>query len=280
MVPSGCQAALMPQALSPDPGIRIHDVVDGDTAWLEPLLALGREFFPDHAAMAARLRQKAAAPAAADPRFVHHQWLIEVTGQAAAAAGAAMCCFSYVPARNLGLGIYLAVRPAYRSLPVAGHSRLAGWLHAAIGQQLASDAARAGRPLPWGLAVEVSVPALVAQYWRYGLRVLPIAYREPHFPQGWRPLDNLADLPPITWQPAELGLFPCAGRAVDVAAPQLLTDVVAAFLIDHYGFPKESEHPEVQRMLAVASIAAASVAAASTVAVAPSLASAEGDHCG
>jgi hypothetical protein len=277
MVQSGCQSAVVSCQSSvasrqSPAGIRIHDVVDGDTAWLEPLLALGRAFFPDHAAMTARLRQKAAAPAAADPRFMHHQWLIEVTGQAAAAAGAAMCCFSYVPARNLGLGIYLAVRPAYRSLPVAGHSRLAGWLHAAIGQQLASDAARAGRPLPWGLAVEVSVPALVAQYRRYGLRVLPIAYREPHFPEGWRPLDNLADLPPITWQPAELGLFPCAGRASDVAAPQLFTDIVAAFLIDHYGFPRE--HSEVQRMLATASIAAAAQAATLSRAIA------EGDRCG
>lgn len=260
MVQSGCQSSAVSRQ-SPA-GIRIHDVVDGDIAWLEPLLALGREFFPDHAAMAARLRQKAAAPAAADPRFVHHQWLIEVDDQVAA-----MHCFSYVPGRNLGLGIYLAVRPPYRRVSVAGHSRLAGWLHTAVGQQLACDATHAGRPLPWGLAAEISVPALVAQYRRYGLRVLPVAYREPHFPEGWRPLNDLADLPPITWQPAELGLFPCAGRASDVAAPQLFTDVVAAFLIDHYGFPRE--HPEVQRMLAAA-------AQAATL----SRAVAEGDRCG
>ena len=229
--------------LPADAAIAVHDVVGGNVSHLPALIDLLVEGFPDSVTTLPRVRSKAERGPDADSRFIHHQWLITVSGEPAGATS-----FSYVPGRNIGLGIYLVIRPPYRQLAVAGHNRLASWLHLAVAQQLISDAELIGRPLPWGLAVEVSVPALAIQYRQYGFRELPVTYAEPQFPEGWRPSGNLDDLPPITWQTAQLGLFPCVGHAIDVHTPQLLTDAVAAFLIDHYGLP--AEQPDVQRMLA------------------------------
>jgi GNAT superfamily N-acetyltransferase len=235
----------MANLLQPDDGVVIHDVVGGNLDQLPALIALFTESFPDYAAGLPRIRRKAEQQSDSDPRFVRHQWLIEVED-----AAAGMASFTYVPARNLGLGIYLAVRPAYRRRPVAGHSRLAGWLHAAIGQQLERDAVRAGQPPPWGLAVEVATPALAIQYRQYGFLELPIAYAEPQFRQDRGSSNAPPNAAPVSWRPARLGLFPCVGREVDVRAPQLLMDIVSAFMIDHYGFPAECA--DVQRALAAA----------------------------
>lgn len=221
------------------PELRIHDVVGGNVAWLEPLASVMLEYFPEAAGRISRLYERAHRPPDADPRFLHHQWLVEVGENAAGIA-----IFSYVPARNLGLGVYLIVRPAYRRLPIGKHDRLAGWLHEAILEQLAKDATAAGRTTPWGLAVEVSVPELVKQYARYGLMSLPVSYLEPHFRPC--PPGEPDSGPRITWEPAQLGLFP-SGPGVDPQNPQLLRDIISAFYIDHYGFA--AEQPEVRRAL-------------------------------
>ncbi len=229
--------------LSPEAGIAIHDVVRGNLEHLPALMELFTESFPDYAASLPRIRRKAERLPDVNPRLLEHQWLVTIAGQAAA-----MMAFKYVCYHNVGIGIYLAVRPAYRDRVVAGHRRMAGWLVATAARQLCLDAERLHRPRPWGLAGEVSISGVLARYVQYGALALPVNYQEPHFING-----RVADLapgeiPPLEWRPAQLALLPIDAQTVNVYDPVLLEDVVAAYLLDHYGLP--IEHPQVQQILA------------------------------
>ena len=226
------------------PGIdlSVHELTGGNLARLEALVELFVELFPEYAHTAPRLRRKAERPADANPLFIEHQWLVDVDQEAAA-----MSAFKYVPGRNLGLQIYLAVRPDYRGLGWGECGRLSRLLIAAAQEQLRVDALAAGRPTPTGLVFEVLAPQLAARYREYGMVELPVEYHEPRYSPGRATLLDPDGVEQVAFQRAQLGIFPIDGEQVDVNDLLFLTDTARALLNDHYGLPEE--HWIVQRAL-------------------------------
>ena len=227
----------------------LHDLVGGNVARLDALLAVFAECFPQYAASAPRLAQKAQRPADAPPRFIAHQWLAEVDGQAAG-----MFSFKYAPGRDLGLAIYLAVRPAWRSLPtLAGTSQGSGlplstWLIQSGLRQLTADAAAAGRPVPAGIFFEVEPDRLVARYREFGFVELPVKYFEPRYAQPRTGPSEPTDAGQVAFQRTHFGFFPTGGAPDNLAGPGVVTNAVLAFMVDHYGLPET--HWAVARALA------------------------------
>jgi GNAT superfamily N-acetyltransferase len=223
----------------------LHDLVGGNVARLDALLAIFAECFPQYAAVAPRLAQKALRPASANPHFIAHQWLAEVDGQAAG-----MFSFKYAPGRDLGLAIYLAVRPAWRSLCMDGLP-LSAWLIQSGLRQLTADAAAAGRLVPAGFFFEVEPDRLVARYREFGFVELPVEYYEPHYAQPRSGPSEPTDADRVAFRRTHFGVFPVGGAPDNPTGPGVVTRAVLAFMVDHYGLPET--HWAVAR--AVASIA-------------------------
>lgn len=217
----------------------IHEVIGGNPAWLEALIELFTTSFPQYAHTAPRLRQKATLPANANPKFIAHQWLVELDGKAVG-----LHIFKYAPARNVGLGIYLAVKPAYRKILVEPGYRLSEWLCKAGIEKLQEEAQTAGQPAPPGLFGEVESDKIVARYHEFGFMELPLEYYEPRFRQA-RATGGPTDWEHVDWVRMHLCGLPIGG--FDPTDPALLTNVVLAFMVDHYGLPQN--HWAVQRVL-------------------------------
>lgn len=221
--------------------INIHDIVGGDTERLDALLDVFIDLFPQYAHTLPRLRQKGHLPADANPCFVAHQWLVDIDHQAAG-----MTSFKYSPNRNLGLTVYIGIKPAYRQIRVKG-CRLSEWLISSSVEQLKTDAHAAGRPTPTGMFLEVESPKLVARYCEFGFIELPVEYLEPHFRQPRVGFSCPDDLSQVDFCRTHLGGFPLQSEIFDPTDPTMLADVILAFMVDHYGLPVE--HWSVQRAL-------------------------------
>lgn len=220
---------------SDDGELTIDDVIDGQPEDTETLVGLLREFFPFGWKFAPWARERAARGAAADPRFQPHQWLLRVNGEVAG-----FYIFDYVPARDCGLCTFVGLYPEYRRLRFGGHSRLAGLLVAQSIAQVKADALAAGRPEPYGLVVEVEVPALVERYRSYNFHPLPVTYFEPVFPDPAVSWD--ADMEPddVRCEQVTLGAFVEEYRPAEFTNPGRLENWVAACLVDFYGLPEAS----------------------------------------
>jgi GNAT superfamily N-acetyltransferase len=212
--------------------IILHDLVGGNVAHLDALLAVFAECFPRYAAAAPRLAQKARRPANANPHFLAHQWLAEVDGQAAG-----MFSFKYAPGRDIGLAVYLAVRPVWRSLQADGLP-LSAWLIQSGQRQLGADAVAAGRPVPAGLFFEVEPDRLVARYRKFGFVELPVEYYEPHYARPRAGPSETTDGDQVSFIRTHFGVFPIAGAPDNPTGPGVVTNAVLAFMVDHYGLPK------------------------------------------
>ena len=220
----------------------LHDLVGGKVARLDALLAVFAECLPQYASTAPLLAQKAQWPANANPHFIAHQWLADVEGQAAG-----LFSFKYAPGRDLGLAIYLAVRPAWRSLQVAGLP-LSVWLIRSGLRQLAVDAAAAGRPLPAGIFFEVEPARLVARYREFGFIELPVEYYEPRYAQPRTGPSEPTDPGLVTFQRTHFGVFPTGYVPDNPTGQAVVRSAVLAFMTDHYGLPET--HWVVTRALA------------------------------
>ena len=91
--------------------VRLHDVTDGDTAWLPTLLRLMVEFFPHCEKFLPSLEQHARQPVTAESRMVPHQWIVEVDGEVAG-----FYIFDYRPERNCGLSLFMGLYPQFRAV--------------------------------------------------------------------------------------------------------------------------------------------------------------------
>lgn len=217
----------------------IHDVIDGHTEWLEVLIELFTASFPQYAHTAPRLRQKAVLPPNANPNLIAHQWLAEIDSTAVG-----LLSFKYAPARNLGLALYLAIKLAYRTRLVNGQ-RLSEWLFKSAMEKLTQEARAMRQPTPSGLFMEVESEKLVARYRQFGFVELPVEYYEPRFCRARNGIGASVGEEQIEWTRMHLGGLPIGG--FDPADPAMLTNVVLAFMVDHYGLPQN--HWAVQRAL-------------------------------
>ena len=218
----------------------IEDVINGQTRRLDELMRMFLELFPQYAVTIERLKIKAHLPANSNPHFIAHQWLVDVDGQAAA-----MTSFKYSPMRDLGLTVYIAIRPAFRGMKMDG-MHFSEWLLQASMEQIKSDAIKLARSAPSGLCLEVEPARLLARYRQFGFEEFPLEYYEPLFSTARKEL-SIEDFTQVRFQRRYLGYFPLAEAKNEPATPDLLNRVIMMLYKDHYGI--NENHPVFQRIL-------------------------------
>ncbi len=220
--------------------ITIYDVINGNVEYLEALLDLYKELFPQYVSALPQIRERAFLPVDVDPRFIRHQWVV-VWNE----CPIGMVSFRYVVQQGVGLCLSIAIRPDYRSLAWDNYRRLSAFLIRQMVKQLEVDAAANGSSALRGLVLEIEMAMskkpylhLLARYEEYGFLPLPIVYYEPSFVRG--NVDD--DLLPATFenaQPMKLYMLPiCAHGQVYLLNKKLLNDVIDALLLNHYGLPE------------------------------------------
>ncbi len=218
---------------NPEIGFEIQDIVDGNTRYLDDLITLYSRLFPGYERYVAVMRRRAARPSRAVPPFIEHQWLALVNGQPAG-----MVVFKYNQKRNCGLGLDLGVHPDFRVITYKGHTRLAKLLIDLRHEQLILDASSLGDPMPIGSLVEVESPDVVAQFRKYGMQQLPVKYVEPPAPEDALELMDRREVDETAYKPMHLGIYPIDRERFDPKDPAQLSDLIRAYLVDHYGLPE------------------------------------------
>lgn len=238
------------QYLTPtDPDLVIYDVVDGRTAHLPALEHMITELMPQYVRYIPRMRMVAANRPDFELGAYHHQWVCQINGEYAA-----IIIFKHMIGRDCALGLDFAILPPFRRITFGTEQkRLAHLLLDLCLLQLEANAEKLGRPTPHGLLVEVEPPGtslydpqgkLLKQYRRYGIIELPVAYSEPPFiVDSADPAKTRDQLRDDEFYPMQLGLFPCHPQVT--LTPAALTQLISAFLIDHYGMA--TNHWVVQR---------------------------------
>lgn len=229
------------------PEVSIHDLVGGNTCYLDEFFSLYLQLLPQYDRYLPVMQQRAQQPAPRDPRFDEHQCLVRLANQPVG-----LVTFVYNRLRNLGIGLDLAVHPAWRGHSLGGYPRLAQLIIAEMLEQICRDAARQGNPTPLGAVVEVEHAALLERYAVYGLVPLPVEYYEPPVTPAARELLSAAEVEQAEFTPLALGFFPIQGGGFDWQAIEQRRRILLALLIDHYGL--EESHWVVQTALRSAGI--------------------------
>jgi hypothetical protein len=215
--------------------IQIDDVVGGNTHHLESLVALMGELFPDLVKYIPSIRRRAQQSATADPRFVAHQWIVQVEGRLAG-----ICLFDYNIGRNCGMLNFLAIDRPYRQISFDEYDRLAHLLLELSLEQILQDALLWEAPPPVGLVLEVEVPKLVERYRDYGLVPLSVPYHEPIFPPAWTKYSDMVKLEEIRYAQAQLTVYPNPDHILQLAADDVQRELALAYLLDFYRLPETS----------------------------------------
>ncbi len=225
---------------TPHPGLSVHEVLGGSKRDLDDLLAVHRELFAKFSSYIPYMIERAKDPPDADPCFVEHWWLARIDGEPAG-----IRYFKYVPARQCGLSLGIAVLKLYRHLTFGRYGRFSKLLTLTSLEQLQADAAAAGQPVPVGIVAEVE-NYLLPRYDEYDFIRLPIDYNEPSStPEANAARGEAEDH--LSFRPIQLGVFMLADTSFDPFNRQMLRQLVLAFLVDHYGLP--DDHPVVCRAL-------------------------------
>ncbi len=235
-------SSIMRMQAIPENSLQLVDVTNGNTARLDDLLALYSEAFPDYQHYLPTMQRRARLSQNANPRFVDHQWLVEIHGQTAG-----LMVFKYLVQRNFGFLLDLYVDPEFRQFRLASYSRLARALIERCIQQLTVDATAQGKTAPLGLIVEAKYPRLVTRYIEYGFVELPVDYYEPPTVMN-HPWGQTHDqLNPDDFNRMHLLVRPIQANysaPLDLASAQ---EIVLACLVDHYRLPRE--HWAVQQVI-------------------------------
>jgi hypothetical protein len=225
----------------PGTDISMHEVLGGSEADLADLLELHRELFPEYAYYQPYMRERARTSPDARSNLVEHWWLVRVKGQAAGVR-----FFDYAPQRDCGLGLAVGIRAEYRKITVGEFQRLSELLLLKTLEFLTIDASKAGRPVPIGMVSEIE-DYILPRCIEYGYVELPVRYQEPSRIVGSQGSQTQLETEPLTFRPITLGCLPSNPETFDPADAVMLTNVVKAFLVDHYGLPED--HQAVCRAL-------------------------------
>lgn len=225
----------------------IHDVVNGHVEYLEALLDLYRELFPQYLAALPGVRDRAFLPADIDPRFVRHQWVVTWNGNPAG-----LTSFKFAKRQRLGICFSIAVRPKYRPLAWENYARLSDFLIRQMIAQLAVDATTGGLLPPCGLVVEIEVPDsttdpvakktrlhLRDRYLEYGFSPLPVIYHEPAFVRYNADNQSCSELSENA-EPMQLCMLSFeTGKGMYSSQNGMLNAVIDALLVSHYGLSED-----------------------------------------
>lgn len=224
-------------------GLTIHNVIGGNTKYLEDYMGLYEEFLPQYMRYAPAMRQRAAAPVDENANEVWYQWLLMINGSTAGIIG-----FLYNKKRNVGLMVDFAINPELRAIQYKHHKTFASLIIELALHQLTHDAVKHGYNNALGLIAEVEHVQLIQKYAEYGYLLLPVEYEEPPYTPD---LANLTaekqKLDKIGYTKLYLGIFQPTDSILDANDPLLIKTVLLALLEDHYQL--ESSHWLIQKLI-------------------------------
>jgi len=215
-------------------GLEVHEVMGGNTHYVEDLIALYLELFPRYERYVQVMRRRANSPVNAASPFIEHQWIALIHGQPAG-----LMVFKYNKARNCGIGLDLGIHPKYKLVRYGDYDRLAQLLIDLRCARITEDAVLCGTPLPYGVLVEVESSKIVKQFNKYGMVSLPVKYFEPPAPENVSGLMDTRILEVTGFKPMTLGIYPFNEDEVDLLSYHNLVNFVKAILVDHYGLPED-----------------------------------------
>ena len=212
-----------------DDSLSIHDVVDGNSAYLNDYLDLYIDYLPQYARYLPAMRQRAEKRIDSQALELWHQWLVLYAGRPAAMIG-----FLYNRVHNLGILMDFAVAEECRELEVPGQVRFAGRLLYLAMKQLKKDAAKIGNSAPLCMAAEVEHQPLVERYKEYGFIEFPVEYYEPPGTPDLVGLVPLRDIEQVGYRRLHLGAFPVPGSDFQSMGVWVVDIILRALLEDHY----------------------------------------------
>ncbi len=222
--------------------VAVFDLLgSGDNERIESMLELYARLFPQYRHYVPRMRRRAQFGNEHRPGHVVHYWLIEIDGRPAG-----LRTFRYVRSRHCGLAHALAVDPAFREVCILD-KRLALYIIYECLNQVIQDAKQRLDAPPLGIVNEVEPDRLMEHYIRNGLVQLPLKYVEPIFPPELEGRSRLDELAITHFSHMHLGFLPNPELKLEKYTCTMISDFVSAFLIDHYGLPRD--HPVVVEVL-------------------------------
>ncbi len=226
----------------PEIGLTIHDLVGGNSQYIEEYLAIYQELLPQYYRYAPVMRQRAEKPVEASANEQWHQWLVFMGNRPIGMIG-----ILYNRKRNTGILLDFAIRPEARAIQYHGHKRLAGLILELAMEQLTRDAQANGYEYPLCMIAEVEHASLVKTYLKYGYIEFSVEYFEPPYtPELAENCDDAQSLDKIGYKRLFLGAFQIPGHPFDPGDPAILEAVLLTLLEDHYCIPPD--HWLVQKM--------------------------------
>ena len=224
-------------------GLVIHDLIGGNSHYIDDYLAIYEELFPQylHYTPVMRLRAENEVDQSAVEKW--HQWLLIVNDKPVGMIG-----FLYNKIRNTGLLLDFAIKPAARKIQNKEKLRFAHICLNLAMQQLVCDAKAAGYDAPLCMIAEVEHLALVKKYKEYGYVELPFEYFEPPCtPELLEVSVREKIFDKIEYQRMFVGAFEIPGYPFDINAPGVAKTILLTLLEDHYHLP--ADHWLVQKMI-------------------------------
>lgn len=224
-----------------DIGLVIHDLVDGNSRYIEDYLRIYQELFPQYIRYIPVMRRRAEVAVDGSENEKWHQWLLVMEGKPVGIVG-----FLYNRRRNVGLLMDFAIYPDARKTRVDGYASFSKFILDLAMRQLIDDAQENQIAFPACMAAEVQHPALVKKYEEYGYVKFPVDYFEPpSTPELEKVGDKIGELSAMDYGKMHVGAFQIPGFPFDRSDPEIIKTVLGAFLIDHYQLP--SDHWLVQK---------------------------------
>ncbi|MEZ4670605.1 MAG: hypothetical protein R3E39_22090 [Anaerolineae bacterium] len=222
--------------------IVIYELEADDFHRISNMQTIFTELMPQYAHYTSRLQRDIEHAGHTRSEVRHHVWLIEIKDKPVA-----MCAFEYIRSENVGLGMDIAVYPAYRSVRQHGRTLAAFILHEMV-NQLSVDGMEAGHSDAVPMAGEVDNDRLLDRYIEYGFVPIPANYFEPPdvsgksdmVIQGRIPFDAERQLQALGYHPMRLGFFPPHRTDFDTADVGMWERLIRAFYVHHYHLAPQS----------------------------------------
>lgn len=224
-------------------GLVIHDLVDGNAAYINEYLNLYGDLFPEYIRYIPLMRQRAETPADVSANEKWRQWLMMIKGRPVGLVG-----FFYNKIRNVGVLMDFAIQPEARQIKYIDGRKLAHYVLGLAMQQLVFDAQSNGKSAPLFMIAEVEHEALLNKYMEYGYLKFPVEYHEPPFPSELMGIASEAqNLDKMDYKRMYLGAFELPGYPFDPNNPEVVKTAILTMLVDHYGLP--ASHWLTKKML-------------------------------
>jgi hypothetical protein len=227
----------------PEIGLVIHDLIGGNSQYIDEYLAVYEELLPQYIHYAPVMRRRAENLVDESTIEMWHQWLLMIEHRPVGIIG-----FLYNKNRNTAVLLDFAIKSEARKIHVKDNQRFAKLCLELAMRQLIRDAQDIGHRAPLCMIAEVEYVSLVEKYKKYGYVALPLEYFEPPYTPDLLEVSARGEMfDKIEYRRMYVGAFQIPGHPFDPHSPDIIKTILLTLLEDHYHLP--ADHWLVQKML-------------------------------